>query len=80
MGRKTVGPQVTIAFPTNLKKRAEEQASQRGISLAELVRLAVERELAGDNATVEAVAGGAVRSALEEAGYEIRKIDSSTTD
>ena len=45
MGRTPIGKQVPVAMPPDLKARADAEALKRGISLAELMRAALEHEL-----------------------------------
>lgn len=65
---------VPIKMTPELKARLQARARELGMDTSDLVRSLIDRELAGENATVEAVAGAAARSALEAAGYEIRKV------
>lgn len=74
VGRRGIGKQVPVAMPPELKGRADQEATRRGISLAELVRLALERELDsnGERGPVEIV-GQAAIEALQAEGYLIKK-------
>ena len=61
-------------MPPELKARADAEAARRGISLAELMRLALERELAStdERGPVE-IAGHAAIEALRAEGYTVEK-------
>lgn len=68
VGRKSIGPQVPVAMPPDLKARADAEAARRGISLAELMRLALEREL--ERGPVEMIGQAAVE-ALRAEGFQV---------
>lgn len=69
-GRARIGPPTPIAFPAELKARAEEIASARGISLAELVREALQAHIGdgqGRDYYLALVVGQSALAALREA-------------
>ena len=63
-----------VAMPPDLKARADQEAVRRGISLAELVRTALEHELerSGERSPVEVAGQGAIE-ALRAEGYTVEK-------
>jgi len=69
-GRKKIGPPTPIALPAELKARAEEIASARGISLAELVREALQAHIGAEEGAdyrLALVVGQAALAALRDA-------------
>lgn len=76
VGRTPIGKQVPVALPPELKERADAEAQRRGISLAKLMRLALERELdqPGERG-LALVVGEAAIEALRAEGWEIKRTE-----
>lgn len=77
-GRKPTGKvrQTLITLPLDLKARAQTEAQRQKISLAELIREALEHELAGDEARL---AGMGAIERLASAGYTLTKNEDTLT-
>ena len=76
VGRTPIGKQVPVALPPELKERADAEALRRGISLAKLMRLALERELdqTGERGPVE-IASQAAVEALRAEGWHLNRTE-----
>jgi len=70
VGRTPIGKQVPLRLSDDLKTRAETEATRRGISLAELMRTALEHEM--ERGPVEVAGQGAIE-ALRAEGYTVEK-------
>lgn len=71
--RLKLSERVPILMTPEMKEALAARAKERGIDTSELVRGLIERELAGDRNTIEAIAGEGARLALEAAGYRVVK-------